>query len=33
MQSFLKKARQSQWYGVGLLLVISVVIWAVFIVS
>jgi ribose transport system permease protein len=33
MQSFLKKARQSQWYGVGLLLVISVVIWAVFKVS
>lgn len=30
MQSFLKKARQSQWYGVGLLALIAVVIWAVF---
>jgi ribose transport system permease protein len=33
MQSFLKKARQSQWYGVGLLALIAVVIWAVFKVS
>ena len=30
MQSFLKKAKTSQWYGVGLLLVISVIIWAIF---
>ncbi|WP_072500212.1 ABC transporter permease [Olsenella phocaeensis] len=33
MQSFLKKARQSQWYGVGLLLLIAAAIWAVFKVS
>ena len=30
MQSFLKKAKQSQWYGVGLLALIALAIWAVF---
>ncbi|MCI1666140.1 MAG: ABC transporter permease [Atopobiaceae bacterium] len=30
MNSFLTKARQSQWYGVGLLLIMTFICWAVF---